>query len=171
MVSSDGLPEPSQPLFAFRGFTLTPVYRRTTPGIRDEVVAFWFEQSTLRESCLAYRRSQELVYLARGPDGQIAGTTSVSLGRRTREGLNVYDFRIFIARPHRQPVLARELMSRSRDLLRLDSLTHPAAGIRLFAEDPKLKRPGIRRYLERQGYRYRGPDRKGQDIWYSPFDT
>ena len=150
-------------------YALTPVYRQTTPAVRDEAVAFWFAQGALRESCLAHRRSYELVYIARGADGHLAGTTSVSLGRRTREGLNVYDLRIFIARPHRGQVLARELMRHSRDLLQRDSLIHPAAGLRLFAEDPKLRRPGIRRYLERNGYRYRGPDRKGQDIWYSPF--
>lgn len=154
----------------FRGYALLPVYRRTSQAQRAAAIAFWHQQGALREPCLAERRSHELVYIALAPDRQIAGLASVSLGRRTQDGLTVYDFRVYIAPAHRIPYLVRELANRSRELLRADSLTRPAAGMRLFAEDPKLARPGIRRYLERQGYLYRGQSRKGQDHWFAPFN-
>ena len=161
-------PHPIEPE-SYGVYTLLPVYRRTSQTQRAAAIAFWHEQRALRETCLAERRSHELVYMALAPDLGIAGLTSVSLGRRSQDGRNVYDFRIFVAPSHRSSFLARELTHRSRNLLRTDSLTHPAAGMRLFAEDPKLRRPGIRRYLERHGYLYRGQNRQGQDLWLAPF--
>jgi hypothetical protein len=153
----------------FRRYTLTPVYRNVTPAQRAEAIAFWYDHRAVNESCIAERRSHELVYMARGPDGRLAGLTTVSLGRRTRDGRNVYDFHIFIAPIDRVPYLARELTNRSRDLLHEDSRTTPAAGMRLVADHPKLAGPGIRRYLERHGYLHRGLDRHGRDLWFAPF--
>jgi hypothetical protein len=140
-----------------------------TPAQRAEAIAFWFDHRAVSESCIAERRSHELVYMARSPDGRLAGLTTVSLGRRTQDGRNIYDFRIFVAPTDRVPYLARELTNRSRDLLRDDSRTTPAAGMRLVADHPKLARPGIRRYLERHGYVHRGQNRHGRDLWFVPF--
>jgi hypothetical protein len=42
--------------------------------------------------------------------------------------------------------------------------------LRLVADNPKLMRPGMRRYLERHGFVYRGTDRHGIDRWFAPFD-
>jgi GNAT superfamily N-acetyltransferase len=154
---------------SFRDYTLLPVYRRTTEALRNQAIGFWLRHRVLQGACVADRRSHELVYVALAPDGEIAGLTSVSLGRRGQDGRNVYDFRIFVDPAHRASSLARELTNRSRDLLQVDSRTWPAAGMRLFAEDPKLRRPGIRRYLERHGYHYRGQNRHGQDQWFAPF--
>ena len=58
----------------------------------------------------------------------------------------------------------RELTNRTRDLLRRDSRTTPASGMRLVADNPKLHRPGIRRYLVRQGYLPAGPE----PPWHRP---
>lgn len=124
----------------------------------------------INESCLAERRSRELVYLARTLDGRLAGLSSVSLGRRSPDGRTVYDLRVYIAPPHRILSLARRLTLQTRDLLRADSLVHPAAGLRLLADHPKLRRPGIRRYLERHGFQPRGTDREGAERWFTPFD-
>lgn len=155
---------------AFHGYTLTPVYRIVTFEQRNEAIRFWFEQGAINESCVAERRSHELVYLARAPDGRLAGLSSVSLGRRNPDGRTVYDLRLFIAPGHRIPYLVREMTNRTRDLLKADSQAHPASGMRLSADNPKLMRPGIRRYLERQGFVFRGPDRHGVDRWFAPFD-
>ena len=152
----------------FHGYALIPVYRTVTAAQRREAIAFWFEHGALTETCIAERRSHELVYLARAPGGRLAGLTTVSLGRRSQDGRNVYDFRIFIAPADRVPYLALELTHRSRDLLRHDSRTTPAAGMRLISANPKLAGPGIRRYLERHGYQYRGQDRQGRNLWFAP---
>jgi hypothetical protein len=154
----------------YRGYRLVPVYRGVTAEQRGEAIRFWFEQGAINESCVAERRSHELVYLARAPNGHLAGVTSVSLGRRNPDGRTVYDLRVFIAPAHRIPCLARELVDRTQSLLKADSRSHPASGMRLVADNPKLMRPGMRRYLERHGFVYRGTDRHGIDRWFAPFD-
>jgi hypothetical protein len=151
------------------GCRLIPVYRTTTAEQRARAIDFWLAHQTLAEPCIAERRSHELVYMALDGEDRIAGLTTVSLGRRTQDGRHLYDFRIFIAPGHRIPFLMRELTNRSRDLLRTVSRPLPAAGMRLVADNPKLARPGIRRYLQRQGYILRGADRQGRDQWFAPF--
>ena len=168
VLGSPGSPEAGGD--AFRGYRLIPVYRTVTAEQRSEAIRFWFEQGAINESCVAERRSHELVYLAREPDGRLAGLTSVSLGRRNPDGRTVYDLRVFIAPAHRFLYLVRELTDRTRALLKADSQRHPASGMRLVADNPKLMRPGMRRYLERHGFVYRGTDRHGIDRWFTPFD-
>lgn len=155
---------------AFPGYHLIPVYRAVTGEQRAEAIRFWFENRFLNESCLAERRSRELVYLARTPDGRLTGTSGVSLGRRGPDGRTVYELRLFIAPSNRLPSLIRDLTRRTRDRLKADCLEHPASGMRLTADNPKLMRPGIRRYLERHGFLFRGADRHGVDRWFLPFD-
>jgi GNAT superfamily N-acetyltransferase len=141
-----------------------------SPALRSEAIGFWLGHRLLGESCLVERRSHELVYLARAPDGQLAGLATVGLGRRTHDGRNIYDLRVYVAPPHRGSPLALALVQSSRELLRADSLVHPAAGLRVIAEIPKLARPGIRRYLERHGFVHRGRTSQGFDCWVAPFD-
>ena len=168
VLGSPGGPEAGRD--SFRGYLLIPVYRTVTVEQRREAIRFWFEEGAINESCVAERRSHELVLVARAPDGHLAGLTSVSLGRRNPDGRTVYDLRVFIAPAHRNLYLVRELTDRTRALLKADSERRPASGMRLVADNPKLMRPGIRRYLERHGCVYRGTDRHGIDRWFAPFD-
>jgi hypothetical protein len=168
--SSESNPEPNEDAGTFHGYPLVPVYRRVTAEQRSEAIRLWLDQGGLKELCVAERRSHGLVYLARDPDGRLAGLSSVGLGRRNADGRTVYDLHVFIAPAHRIPYLARELTRRTRDLLKADSRQHPASGMRLTADNPKLMRPGIRRYLERHGFQPRGTDQRGVDRWFAPFD-
>lgn len=170
MSETHDLPPPDLESTAYRGYLLIPVYRCTTAAQRAAAIGFWFEHKATNEPCLAERRSHELVYLAVAADGRIGGLTSVSLARRDTDGRTVYNFHIFIAPRDRVPYLMRELTNRTRDLLRRDSRSTPASGMRLVADNPKLHRPGIRRYLVRQGYCPRGQNRHGIDQWFAPFD-
>ena len=166
--SAQGLAGDATTVEAYR---LIPVYRVATPQQRGEAIRLWLDHGFLDESCVAERRSQELVYLARSPQGELAGTSGVSLGRRGPDGRTVYDLRLFIAPGHRIPGLARELTWRTRDLLDADRARRPASGMRLTADNPKLMRPGVRRYLERHGLLFRGTDRHGVERWFVPFDS
>jgi GNAT superfamily N-acetyltransferase len=151
-------------------YRLVPVYRRVSASQRSEAVNLWLGQRAILESCLADRRSYELVALARAPDGGLAGTASVSLGRRAPDGRNVYNLRMYVAPSHRLPGLARRLTLASVEVMRRDSLAHPAAGVRVIAENPKLARPGARRLLSRLGFGLKGKNREGQDHWFLSFD-
>lgn len=168
--SSGSTQGPDPDAGAFHGYPLIPVYRKVTAEQRNEAIRLWLDQGGLTELCVAERRSHGLVYLARDPDGALAGLSSVGLGRRNADGRTVYDLHVFISPLHRVPYLVRELTRRTHDLLKADSRRHPASGIRLTADNPKLMRPGIRRYLERHGFQARGTDQRGVDRWFAPFD-
>ena len=165
--SVPGTPAGAAPCAAYG---LVPVYRDVSLDQRSEAVCLWIRQRAIVESCLADRRSHELVALARSPAGELAGTATASLGRRTPDGRNVYNLRLYVAPPHRIPGLARRLTLTSLEVLRNDGLAHPAAGVRLIAENPKLARPAARRQLARLGFAPKGQDRSGQDHWFLAFD-
>ena len=40
----------------------------------------------------------------------------------------------------------------------------------IITENPKLMRPGVYRYFQRQGYLYRGKSVQGLDRWWAPFE-
>jgi hypothetical protein len=153
----------------YRGYRLVRVYRHTTTELRAAVIDFWFRHRALGEPCLAERRSHELVYLALGEAGHIGGLTTASLGRRLADGRAVFNLRVFIAPADRGGYLMRELIDRTRNLLRGERAGTPAGGVCLVAENPKLTRPGIRRYLLRQGFEARGCNRAGLEQWFAPF--
>ena len=162
-----GLPPPDPE--PYRGYRLIPVYHHSTAALRAAAIDFWFRYRALAEPCLAERRSYELVYLALGEGGGISGLTSASLGRRLADGGNVFNLRIFIAPRDRVGFLVRELINRTRDLLRAERTIGRAGGVCLVADNPKLARPGIRRYLLRQGYQPRGTTSAGLERWFASF--
>lgn len=153
----------------YRGYRLIPVYRNTTAALRAAAIDFWFRHQAVGEPCMAERRSHELVYLALEGAGRIGGLTTASLARRLADGRTVFNLRIFIAPADRAGYLMRELINRTRDLLRQERAGAPTGGVCLVADNPKLGRPGIRRYLLRQGYQPRGCTRAGQERWFASF--
>jgi hypothetical protein len=77
---------------------------------------------------------------------------------------------MFLRCEHRRPHLMREGTNAARDFLR--GFRHPhanPAGMLIVTENRKLMRPGMKRYLERHGYQYRGRDPRGLDVWLAQF--
>lgn len=154
----------------FKGYRLENVYRATSAERRAEAVAFWLAQGALASRREAQRRAFELVYLVRSCHGTLAGMSTVALKYGARGQNSYYAFRMFLRREDRVPYLMRTVVNATHDLLR--SLDEPApqpAGMLIVTENPKLMRPGIRRYFQRHGYLFRGTTPAGLDVWLAPF--
>jgi hypothetical protein len=155
----------TKPLY-FQGY----VYLRTSPEQRGEAVAFWLAQGALQNRQVGERRAAELAYLVRRTDDELAGIATV--GRKSvADGRFYYLFRMFLRLEDRTPYLMRAVTNATRDFLR--DFEHPlghAAGMLIVTENRKLMHPGIRRYFERHGYRYRGKNSRGLNLWLAPFD-
>jgi hypothetical protein len=85
-------------------------------------------------------------------------------------GRSLYHFRMFLRPEHRQPCLMREVANGTRDFLR--TFRHPRAepvGMLIVTENRKLMRAGIKRYLSRHGYDYRGRTPGRLDVWLARF--
>jgi hypothetical protein len=154
----------------FRGYRLEPVYLCASAEQRAEAVDLWLGEGVLRKPAAAKRRADDLVFLVRRAGGVLAGMSTVGV-RRAADGRRWYVFRMFLRAEDRVPYLMRVVTNATRDLLR--DFAHPEgsmAGMLIETENRKLMRPGIRRYFERHGYRYRGRSHRGLDLWIAPFD-
>lgn len=155
----------------FGAYRLENVHLKASAAQRAEAAAFWIEQRALRNPGEATRRSAELVYLVRRPDGALAGMSTVGL-RVGPDGRLYYVYRMFLRREDRTPYLMRAVTNASRDFLHGFPHPHgPVAGMLIVAENRKLMRPGIRRYFGRHGYQYHGKTPRGLDLWLAPFDV
>jgi hypothetical protein len=155
----------------FHGYRLEPVYLAITGQERAEVIAMWRAARAHSDPSVAAHRSREVVMLVRHEgSGELVGVSTVALKPSPGKGRSLYHFRMFLRHEHRQPYLMREVTNGTRDFLR--TFPHPSAkpaGMLIVTENRKLMRPGIKRYLERHGYRYGGRGPQGLDVWLAPF--
>ena len=107
--------------------------------------------------------------MRREDSGELAGVSSVSLAR-TADGRVYYAYRMFLRPADRVPYLMWAVIAATRDFLQ--GYAHPQArplGLLHINENPKLMRPGTRRFFLRHGYRYLGANGLGQDLWLAEF--
>ncbi len=157
-------------ILTFHDYRLEAVYLAVGATQREEIIHFWREQRAVLNPTEAERRSRQVVFMVRNGAGELAGLSSVGLKRLPEEDRPYYAYRMFLRQQDRAPYLMRVVTNATRDFLR--DFDHPqiqAAGMLIVTENRKLMRTGIRRYLERHGYRYRGRNRKGLDVWVAEF--
>jgi hypothetical protein len=157
-------------IMTFHDYRLEAVYLAVSDVQREEIIRFWREQGAVLNLREAERRSREVVFMVRNGAGDLAGLCTVGLARLPGETRPYYAYRMFLRQQDRVPYLMRTVTYATWEFLR--DFDHPQgrrAGMLIVTENPKLMRPGIRRYLERHGYRYRGRNRKGLDVWVAEF--
>jgi len=57
-------------------FTIHNVWKKVDPILADEIATLWLEQKALPDRRQAIERSQQVVFIARGEDGKIAGVST-----------------------------------------------------------------------------------------------
>jgi len=157
-------------IMTFHDYRLEAVYLAVGATQREEIIHFWREQRAVLNPTEAERRSREVVFRVRDGAGELVGLSTVGLKRLPDEDRPYYACRMFLRSQDRTPYLMRAVTYATWDFLR--NFDHPQgrrAGMLIVTENPKLMRPGIRRYLERYGCRYRGRNRKGLDVWVAEF--
>jgi len=156
---------------AFKHYRLDSVYLNTTVEQRAEISAFWLRERAIVDAREAERRAHEVVFrVCRDDTGALSGVSTVSLAR-TANGRVYYAYRMFLRPQDRVPYLMWAVIAATRDFLR--EFEHPQAkpsGLLHVNENPKLMRPGARRFFLRHGYRYCGSNALGQDLWVAEFD-
>jgi len=157
-------------IMTFHDYRLEAVYLAVGDPQREEIIRFWREQRAVLNPTEAERRSREVVFMVRDGAGELVGLSTVGLKRLPDEDRPYYAYRMFLRSQDRTPYLMRAVTNATRDFLR--DFDHPQlrpAGMLIVTENRKLMRAGIRRYFERHGYRYRGRNRKGLDVWVVEF--
>lgn len=152
------------------GYRLSNVYGRIDPGQREEAVAMWLAAGVLPEP-EARRRTGEIVYMIRDPDGRLVGVNTVYTGDLPGSGERFYFYRTFVLEPSRGVAgLGRKVLRLTWTFLKELPCQPAAAGLMIVTENPKLMRPGAARELTKAGFRRLGRDPRGRDIWSRRFD-
>lgn len=79
---------------------------------REDILAFWHEQNAMAAD-VARRRVDEVVQLARGEDGRIAGVCTLQLNDHPELGLSLWDVRAFVSQQSRRSMLGFALLHRT----------------------------------------------------------
>ena len=149
-------------------YSIDPVPAPLTAELRREVVAFWLSNGAIGDAAEAQRRTSELVCVARDGGGEIAGVNTAYRGDLPSDNAAFYFYRMFIRPRNRQLVLALGLIRAAMVVLRQRS-DPDVRGMALVTENPKLMRAGGRRLLKNLGWRRRGNDARGLDLWLFEF--
>ncbi|MCX7098149.1 MAG: hypothetical protein NTV43_09645 [Methylococcales bacterium] len=155
----------------FNNYRLENVYLATSDEQRRAIGAFWLDEKALPHHVRAEQRAHEVVIMVYTADSnELAGVSTAS--PRRAGGRLYYAYRMFLRPQHRVPYLMWAVITATRNFLA--GFNHPkvqAAGMLHINENPKLMKPGIRRFFLRHGYRYCGKNRHGHDIWVINFEN
>lgn len=155
----------------FHGYRINEVWERTTVELRREVSDFWIREGALTDAEQARERSWQLAAIVRGQGREVIGVSTVYRDVLGRDAVPHYFYRMFIAAPHRRPILMVRVLDFTRDALKKAAPIDPAypAGMVFVTENRKIMRPGARRMLQRHGYIFLGQTGEGLDVWRAGF--
>ncbi len=153
----------------FHNYSVAAVHGRMTLEWREAVVAMWWRNRLLPTLQAAWQRVDEVAMMIRAEDGTLVGVATVyEAGFREPED-RYWFYRMFIEPKHRVPGMMRFVTLWTREYFRDHHLPGGPKDVILITENPKLKRPGMRRMFERNGYEYLGSGPRGNDIWCASF--
>jgi hypothetical protein len=151
-------------------YSIVPVYGRVTDALRGEIVEFWTRNRAIGNPREAWRRTGEVVYVVRRPDGAVAGVSTVYVAPG-QDGRRRYVYRMFIQPGDRVYGMMAFVTAATRDLLRELDVPNKPAGVVIVTENRKIMRKGMRRVLRKIGFTLVGKTQAGLDVWRSDFAT
>jgi hypothetical protein len=134
--------------------------------VREAVREMWIENRAVPSGREVERRLSEVVAVAVTRTGLAVGVSTAQV-MVNRAGEKVYAYRTFVSPEVRGRHWIERLWEASLAWFQARAAADPSAprAVVFFAENPKWGLAGLRRGLERRGFRYVGQDPKGQAIW------
>ena len=120
---------------------ITPVWKRITPELREELMAFWLAEGALDDAEVAARRADQVTCIGREADGSIWGVGTAFLQVLPSLGQPTYSCRQFFSAKRRGKGLMMEFFAVVRDTLELynQALAQPESiGILLEMQNEML---------------------------------
>jgi hypothetical protein len=152
----------------YHGYTLTPVYQSINDRLTEQIIHFWQRNNAIPDPAERRRRVADVVYTIHTASGELVGVSTVYVSKLQGDGPS-YFYRMFIQAEHRQPGMMRHITNATRDLLQGLRIPNKPGGMIIITENQKLMRPGLRRMLQRHGYRYLGQTPQQLDVWKAVF--
>lgn len=98
---------------------ITPVWKRVTPELRDELVAFWLAEGALDDPDVAAKRAEQVTCIGREADGSIWGVGTALLQVLPQLGQPTYACRQFFSASRRGKGQMMAFFAVVRDTLEL----------------------------------------------------
>ena len=132
----------------------------------DDVLALWARENAVSEK-QALRRIHEVQLVAIAGDSELVGVSSVYLERNAQLRIDMWNYRTFVASPHRMTNVAAQLLIRNRDLLESRFATGEdtrAQGVLFNLENPGLKRHMNNAYWPATHFNFIGENKRGDHV-------
>lgn len=88
-------------------FTIHNVWQQVDPLLAGEIATFWLEQKALADRRLAIERAQQVVFIARGEEGNIAGVSTAYKQLNPQIEHHFYYMRAFVHPDYRDGDIGR----------------------------------------------------------------
>lgn len=151
----------------YHGYQLMPVYRQVDTMLGEQIMDLWKRNQAIDDPNELKRRVTDVVYIARAPDGELIGVSTVYIANLLD---NYYFFyRMFIHVNHRRTGMMRRIVEATRYYLEELQIENKPLGMIIVTENPKLMREGVRQMLVRHGYIYLGKTPQNMDMWKAEF--
>ena len=156
----------------YHDYTFEPVYGKLTKHLRNEIIVFWLESGALKDFQRAKERIDQVAFVVRHQGDDMLGISTVHSAPFGEEGALFLYYRMFLQRNHRVAGLMKAVTKETRCFFNDNpSLREAERGMIFLTENPKLMRPGMKRFLQRSVWEYSGKDDRGFDLWKFEFDS
>jgi hypothetical protein len=148
------------------------VYQTLTDKLRDEIIGLWMDHGAVWDIDTARGRVDEVAFIIRNSTDALAGVSTVYATEYGPQGDVYLSYRMFIQPADRVPGLMRAVTRATRCFFDANPDARGGArGMLIYAENPKLMSPGVKRAFERTVWQYAGKDHRSIDIWKYDFSS
>lgn len=149
-----------------QSLTFECIWNRASESDIDEVKALWRQYRAIEHEQMIERRSKEIVFIVKGPDGRVGGvSTARPVQVKLLNGHFFYEFRCFIAPPFRSPGLDTVLAIKTKAFLEgLEGSGSKFKGMLMVIENEALKNQRTKAVWNDSQMVFAGYTREGHHI-------
>lgn len=138
------------------GYRVVPVYRKADAEAHQAIFKLWQDNKIVPPQ-VAQERVKQVVFMIVSPADEVIGVNTVYVSdfSKTKQKAppgNFYFYRMFIRKQDRVPQLSFKTLGLTYDYLSAFPAKPRPQGLVLVTENPKLKKPGSQRLLQKMGW-------------------
>ena len=159
----------------FQGYKLLPVWQKTSPEAREQIIELWKRNRVLPTRMDPEERAKQVIFMAIGPENNLVGVNTAYINDLNHIGIKdapldrFYFFRMFIEPRDRKVELARKMVVSAHKYLEDFPCPDKPKGVILVAENSKLAGRAVQKGFQKIGWNPDGTDQRGNIIMRHDF--
>lgn len=153
-----------------RDYKMIPVFQKTTPEVRLQIISLWEKNLVLPPGIDAEERAKQVIFMVVGPQNNLVAVTSAHIDYFLETKIinapleRFYFYRMFIQPKDRIFNLAKHIIICSYDYLKSLPAQDAPKGVIMILENPKLVKRAVQRGFANIGWHPIGHDLDGNMI-------